>query len=266
MNTIKLAVFDVDGTLVSAGSRILLESTVRAIQMLQENGVKVAIASGRPKYALEKSVVDRISFDYYICSNGSYIYDNKQKVVLYQQTLSNHDVMRYAILCETTNSAAMFQFENAGYIYAGYHQLSTMLLASLGRLDFIVDHCNEKKQHLVESTYMIVSYISDEHLDIFCKQFPQLQFIPFQPNFYDVNYYLDTKATGIQHICETMGFSLENVIAFGDALNDKEMLETVGCGVAMGNGLAEIKEIADYITTNTEQDGIFNALTHLGLI
>ena len=41
---------------------------------------------------------------------------------------------------------------------------------------------------------------------------------------------------------------------------------TVGCGVAMGNGLAEIKEIADYITTNTEQDGIFNALTHLGLI
>ena len=55
-------------------------------------------------------------------------------------------------------------------------------------------------------------------------------------------------------------------MAFGDGINDIEMLTYAALGVAMGNARAELKEIAQYVTTDIEDDGIYNALIHLGVI
>jgi hydroxymethylpyrimidine pyrophosphatase-like HAD family hydrolase len=63
-----------------------------------------------------------------------------------------------------------------------------------------------------------------------------------------------------------LGFELQDVYAFGDGLNDIEMLKAVGTGVAMGNGVPEAKEVADYITTDVSEDGIWNGLKKLNLI
>ena len=59
---------------------------------------------------------------------------------------------------------------------------------------------------------------------------------------------------------------MENVYAFGDSLNDIEMLQAVGTGVAMGNGLDIVKENADFVTGDVEEDGIYNGLKKLHLI
>ena len=72
---IKLAVFDIDGTLVVKGNRTLLDTTVKALQNLQKQGIKLAIASGRPPFFMEKKLVEQVAFDYYICSNGTCIMD-----------------------------------------------------------------------------------------------------------------------------------------------------------------------------------------------
>ena len=69
-----------------------------------------------------------------------------------------------------------------------------------------------------------------------------------------------SKAEGIKKLIEKLGFKMENVYAFGDGLNDIEMLQTVGTGVAMGNALDIVKEYADVVTTNVEDDGIVNGL------
>ena len=55
-------------------------------------------------------------------------------------------------------------------------------------------------------------------------------------------------------------------MAFGDGVNDLEMLAHVGVGVAMGNARVELKEIAQYVTSDIEDDGVLNALVHLGII
>ena len=65
---------------------------------------------------------------------------------------------------------------------------------------------------------------------------------------------------------DRLGFDLKDVYAFGDGLNDLEMLKAVGTGVAMGNGVPEAKEIADYITTDVSENGIWNGLKNLKLI
>ena len=71
---------------------------------------------------------------------------------------------------------------------------------------------------------------------------------------------------GIQWYLEHTGIKREEIIAFGDAENDLEMIRFAGIGVAMGNGAEEVKAVADYVTADIDDDGIEKALKHFNLI
>lgn len=87
---IKLCVFDVDGTLVTRKDRKICPSTIIALKQLKKAGVKLAIASGRPPFAMEKAVLDQIDFDYFICSNGASV-QHRDGQVLYQFQFCKED-------------------------------------------------------------------------------------------------------------------------------------------------------------------------------
>ena len=75
-----------------------------------------------------------------------------------------------------------------------------------------------------------------------------------------------TKAHAIDELLQYLGAKKEDTIAFGDAKVDIPMLEYCAYGVAMGNGGAEIKEMADYITDDVDCDGLYHAFEKLGLL
>ncbi|MCQ2969548.1 MAG: HAD hydrolase family protein [Clostridium sp.] len=75
-----------------------------------------------------------------------------------------------------------------------------------------------------------------------------------------------TKANAIEHLLSYIGADIKDTIAFGDAKIDIPMLEYCAIGVAMGNGGDEIKEVADLITDEVEDDGLYKAFKRLGLI
>ena len=74
------------------------------------------------------------------------------------------------------------------------------------------------------------------------------------------------KVDGIQKIMERFGLAREEIMAFGDGENDRDMLLFAGIGVAMGNGKETVKAAADYVTDHIDQDGVEKALIHFGLI
>ena len=75
-----------------------------------------------------------------------------------------------------------------------------------------------------------------------------------------------TKATGIGKMCEALGIDRTDTYAVGDSVNDLSMLEYAGVGISMGNGSPEAKAAADYVTTDLNEDGIYNAMVRFGLI
>ena len=73
------------------------------------------------------------------------------------------------------------------------------------------------------------------------------------------------KGRGMKLVCDYYGIDLKDTIAFGDSMNDYEMLKTAGTGVAMGNACEQLKAAADLVCESVQEDGIYHALKRMGL-
>ena len=85
-------------------------------------------------------------------------------------------------------------------------------------------------------------------------------------NMYEVVQRDYSKATGIRFLCQHLGKGIEDCYVFGDSENDRSMLEAVPNSIAMGNSQESIKECCSYVTKDIEEDGIYEAMKHFGLI
>lgn len=264
---IKLALFDIDGTLVTHESHILLDSTVEAIHRLQEKGIKVAIASGRTQYALDKAVLERVEFDYLISSNGASVYDVSKNQYLYLQQYEKILVDQLLERIKEVDGGLIFQYSHAGYCYVDYEGFGRELMRYLGLNESeLIDFTQFQNMHHQQLPNHILARIPDQSFEFLKEEFKDLSFVRFLPEFYDVNAGFINKSFGLGFILEALGLEADEVIAFGDGQNDIEMLSHVGISVAMGNADENIKAIADYVTINTDKGGIKQGLVHFGLI
>lgn len=67
-------------------------------------------------------------------------------------------------------------------------------------------------------------------------------------------------------MADYLGLNIDETMAFGDGGNDISIVREAGTGVAMGNAGDNLKQVADYITTHVDEDGVKNALLHFGVI
>lgn len=261
---IKVCVFDVDGTLITKGKRELPESSVAALKQLQSQGVKLAIASGRPPFAMEKKVLEKIDFDYFICSNGACVLDKKGEV-LHQFNFTHPQTQKMINVFRDSDNALMFQCVEAAHCYHGYKRIANMLEGFLGRLDILVDERERAFYQQATLPLAAVAKIEDKDLAAMKQAFPELLFTPFDTTYYDINGQ-HSKADGVSCICEHIGCKLEEAAAFGDDFNDMEMIKCCGYGIAMGNAREAVRQAANHVTTNVDEDGIKNACLHYGWI
>lgn len=95
---------------------------------------------------------------------------------------------------------------------------------------------------------------------------PTLKIMRWHKNGIDILDATGSKARGIAQALNKLGLDFEDAMAFGDGVNDIEMLQTVGFGVAMGNAHPDVKAAADYVCPAAWEDGIYQGLQHLGLL
>ncbi len=275
----KILFIDVDGTLVDYENN-LPNSAINAIQQVRKKGNKVYICTGRSKAEVYQNIWD-IGLDGMIGGNGSYIEDNGQVILHRLITLEQckHIVdylhsKKIEFYLESNNGLfASEHFENAAlnaiqeYSRRKGKANADSITVKQAFPDMIFGG-NLYRDDLNKVSYLLNTY--QDYTDT-AKEFPDLQNgtwggIGEKALFGDIGVKNITKAEAIDCLLKHLNASKENTIAFGDAKVDIPMLEYCSYGVAMGSGGDEIKAMADYVTTDVDKDGLYNAFKHLNLI
>lgn len=275
----KAVFLDVDGTYVNDRG-VVPESAHRAVVAARANGHQVFLCTGRAVAELWDHIMEA-GFDGVIASAGGYVELDGQ--VLLHRSISEDDV-RHVVEFFDTHGVEYYLEANSG-LYGSRHSKARLrelvfagvsdegLLAELEKglgpfIDsLIID------QDLVRADINKVSFLdSDLPLERVQAEFAgELHVIPttvpmFGPNSGEMSIPGIHKATAIELLLEHAGIAREDTLAYGDGLNDLEMIEYVQTGIAMSNAHPILKAAADGVTSDADADGIYASFTALGLI
>ena len=117
-----------------------------------------------------------------------------------------------------------------------------------------------------QKIYQVCAFVDDKRRKMLTKLLDFCDITSWHETGIDIVAKGSGKDVGIMHYIEKYGIKREETMAFGDGENDIRMLKYVGTGVAMGNAKEAVKQIADYVTADIDDDGIEKALRHFGLI
>ena len=254
----KIVFFDIDGTILDDNKQIP-KSTKRAINELQEAGVYTAIATGRGPGEMAW-VCEALNINSYVAINGSYAVFNGEEI--YLKHMEKEEVIQLANTVEKYNHSAAFVTHDDTW---ALHENHPLILRCIQDLQMKYPRA-EKERHLHKPVNQAIVYCEEKYDAMYKEAHPNLEFIRFHKMGMDATPKGNSKAIGIKKMIQATGFKIENTYAFGDALNDLEMLSFVGYGIAMGNSIPELKILADYITTSNTNNGIWNACKQIGLL
>lgn len=259
----KALFFDIDGTLVSFETHQILPSTIKALEDAHAKGIKIFIATGRPKAIINNlsELQDRNLIDGYITMNGAYCFVGEE--VIYKSAIPQEEVKAMAAFCEKKGLPCIFVEEHdisvcqpndmVKQIFYDFLHVNTIPTVSF-------EEATEKE--IIQMTPFITEEEEKEVLPLI----PTCEVGRWYHAFADITAKGVTKQKGIDEIIRHFGIRLEETMAFGDGGNDLTMLRHAAIGVAMGQANEEVKQAADYVTTPVDEDGIRNAMRHFGII
>ena len=259
---IKMLVLDIDGTIIKKDftySTALKETLLK----LQNNGIKVVIATGRMHGGAVPLVRELGLHTPIISYQGSMVrnqYENDE--ILYSRRMTARqarEVIEYFraqkvhINAYTNDKLYVEQDDDlikeyVNHRYVKYNVIDNLETLDLSKLDKLL--CIENNPIKMEK---IVNDLSGKHKG-------ELFIVKSMAHYCEVTHPEATKGKAIEFLCKYWNINLSETMAIGDQDNDIEMIKTAGIGVAMGNATPKLKENADFITKSVEEDGALFAI------
>ncbi len=257
---IKAVFLDIDGTMVSFRTHRVPDSAAFAVRRLREKGIKVYICTGRHMLFIDN--LGDLEFDGYITVNGGYCTDSSGKCV-HSRTIPVEDILKMKEILESGNAfpCTVVQ-ENAAFVNFADGRLHEVL--SLINLPAPPER--PFSDALISPVYQMICVFDGKTEEQVIARMPGCETTRWHPYFADIVPKGSNKAEGIRKIITLEGICPEEIMAVGDGGNDISMLDFAGAGVAMGNADDEVKAHADYVTDTVDEDGIYNAMKHYGLL
>ncbi len=277
----KIIFLDVDGTLINYEGK-LPDSAREAVKRARANGHRVYICTGCSKAEIMQR--DLGELDGMIGGNGAYVEDHE--IVVMHQGLSKEEVKHIVDWCNDRHLG--FYLESNSGMYCNDYMLeqgpTTMVKYALGKgtdpkqaeemaqgfvNGFILARSEDLYRDDVNKISFILSSYQD-HLDS-KTEFPSLEANTWGGRgelalFGDLGPCGITKRHAIEVLLDYLQADVKDTVSFGDAKIDLSMFECCAYNVAMGNGGPEIRAAADYVTTDVDEDGLYNAFQYLNLI
>ena len=256
---IKIIFFDIDDTLRNSKNGFIPSTIPTIFKQLREKEILTGIATGRGIFGVVPEI-KALKPDFFVTLNGAYIEDKKGNVV-YSNKIAKDKVEDYI----TWTKEVGIDYGLVGSHAAKLSRRTEMINQAIDPIypDLEVDPDFYQK----EDIYQMWTF-EDQGDDLTLPESlaSTLRMVRWHEHSSDVVPISGSKAAGVAKVVDQLGLKPENVMVFGDGLNDLELFDYAGISVAMGVSHEKIKEKADYITKTLEEDGIFDALEGFGMV
>ena len=261
---IKLVFFDIDETLYVKDKAYVPPSVYTAIRKLKERGIVPGIATGRARGVFPREIdelIEQENIDMMVTINGQH--NSYQGKVIERHPIAIAKIERLIEFFEQHRIIYAFISNDRIAVSA----ITPEMQAALNPIttEYVVDK-QHYRQHEVYQMLAFYDASQDALIQASGVLGGDLKVLRWHKYSVDVLEDAGSKARGIDTLARHLGYTADNVMAFGDGINDSEMIAHVGLGVAMGNALPELKQMAQYVTSDIEDDGILNALIALKII
>jgi len=259
---------DIDGTLMEGTKKLNIDDE-QAIKNVAKEGSYVILSTGRSIQTVwpvwEQIRLKNKYTRYVVCNNGSAIWDMEAKKILDEHFLDKDTFT-----------------ELSKYLYnKGYAIRNSLESKFYSKKSIVSSILKLKKNFKVENDFSKFEYNKDtsrkmgaitsyskrkvkKNASIIKKKFPQLEISITGPGLYiEMNAEGISKGVGAKFLSEKLGFNLEEAVHIGDSMNDLAGFKAVGIGVAMGNGMKQLKKEADFITLSLKKSGVSCAINEL---
>lgn len=254
----KALFFDIDGTLMygELGENIIPEAVKTQLQRLKQKGHYIFIASGRPIAFVSKQITD-LNFDGYVLCNGAHVEIHGQRI--YEKPIAYEDMVSLKKLLDGVDCEYDFETATNCYIDKKFIHFDTFFRQCDINNDMLLHDFDE--QEVMHRTLKV------EISAIDCKQEIEKHIAgKFRydthgtQNSFEICSLDVSKAKGIAMILEHLHISTANCYAFGDGVNDLEMIQFAGHGIAMKNAVDSLKAVADEVIGDVKENGLADYL------
>ena len=283
----KLVAIDLDGTMLDSYGMVT-EETKKTIKKVEEQGVSVIIASGRPIDSI-KSIANEIdSKKYFISGNGAIIYDMEKEEIIYEKCMPKEKVLEIIKICEENSIAYNVYTEKEilatalKYNVLYYNKENLKKEESKKTKITIVKDMYEYVKNKEDANFLKIT-VCDETKSVFnsiIRRFKEIKDIEVLDvshmsrktirqgtEDFSIEYYYTEisranvdKWYAIEYLMENLNLKREEIMAIGDNINDKMMIENAGLGIAMEQSTPVIKIIADDVAPSNNDDGVAKIL------
>ena len=283
----KLVAIDLDGTLLNSYGEVSNKNK-ETIQKAIKKNVEVVLTSGRPIMSVKNLANEIGCNNYMICGNGAITYDIQNDKIIYNRFLEKAKVLQIIKICEENSifynvyTKDTILTKNLNYNVLFYHQENASKPEDKKTRITIMQNIEEYIQNREDEDYLKIT-ICDNDKVIFGSIIRKLRTIK-DVDVLDVAHmsrklikdgtenvsieYFYTEITNtnvdkwqaIENLIEKLNINKEEVIAIGDNINDAEMVKNAGLGIMMGNSAPYIKEMADIVVSDNDNDGVAEAI------
>lgn len=259
--TYKIAFFDIDGTILRP-DHSYEDSTKDAIDQLHKKGIHVVLATGRPFHELEE-LAKQLKINAFIGYNGTYaVYQND---VIVQNPFDSKLIQKIKRIADEKNDEVVL-YTHENNLFSDLNNLKAKTFIETFQLKYNGVFHDKLEQPILGATLVNIAPNPPSLYEID----PKIHLTPVNvknvEGSYDIILNNVNKGTAVKKMLNYLNIPAEQSIAFGDGMNDKEMMKVVGESFAMENGHPDLFQYAKHRTTSVEESGIYNGLKFLGLI
>ena len=267
--TVKLIAFDLDGTLLDDDKHLPPEN-LAALQAAHAQGIFLVPATGRILKALPEELLAPGLFRYFIFANGALVYDLQEQQALYRARIEPELAVRLCMYMDTLPVLYDCYRGDCGYMTQWMYDRAPEFFETEPHILKLIKSLRrpvpELKQKILEDRLPLEKlqmFFRPEHMDERARQlelvpqlFPELIASSSLRNNIEINSARAGKGNALRALCEKLDLDTSESVAFGDGLNDADMLRAAGRGCAMQNAVPAVKDAADVIVETNNDAGV----------